>query len=510
MPPRLTSRIPLPLRRHAVAVLLALAVVACKEPSTEPHLPRDSLAPELSGMVVGWSGRPAVSRGAGVFGPGDTLRFQVEAVDADGALLWIGLEFTGDIAFADSLIVPDSFRVDGALLSYWIVPDAQFFGTTTVRGFARDSAGNRADIALSPYPVSVYRRVARGGSPRAISGLVGDIVVDDTRGLVYLAQPGRSRIAVLSLVTMAFLPDLVPPGPPAGMDLSVSGETLLVAVPSLRSVAIADLSGATPQWSTLPLVFDTSSSLSPRNLRVTARNRALIAMGPPPGLFAFAGRLIEYDLAAGTQRFRTDVSANGSTPGALTDRTPMARSADRLRLLLVHDNACCPLRAQVFDAPGDTFLPLQPTVELFEPPLAASGTGSAFSISRIVFSGSLTDAKPFGIPGVFWDPIALSQGGDTIYIGYGAGFFRSRSGDGVTLEYTMPPESLVRLVSLPGAGERLLGLSATKVWLLDLTGTAYQSPASAARSRSGVPTSHQRRAVTSYGRITSPASARSR
>lgn len=478
------------IRLQGVVILAVLILGACKNgagPSPD-SAPVDS-APSVTGHSIAWNGSPASERGSSVHAAGDTIRFVIEAWDPDGRLTWIGVRFAEPYLFVDSFPVPDSLASGRVALNFWLATSADFAGLLRVAGFARDAAGHRTEVELEGNPVSIYSIVARPAIMTPLSDPVGDVTFDVRRNLVYLAQPQRGRIAPLSLATMTFLPVIAPPGPPGSMDLVASGDSLLVSVPSLRAVAVADLTGASPRWSLLDLTFDTSAGRHAKTLRVSARNKALIFIGPAAGYSGWMGHLLEYDLTLGVQRVRTDV--NPDAQGMLTDRTPMASSLDRSRILLLFDNACCPETGRIYESQADAFLPSRGTVQLYFPPLSASATGNAFLVGRTVFNQALEAPIPFNTPGQFWVPSTVSQSGDTVYFAYGPGVFRTRVADGATLELTLLPEPAARLFSVPGPGERLLVLSDNGVSLVDLAGSAGVS---AGRSASVIPLSRHVRA----------------
>ena len=458
-------------------LLLVLPLAGCGGESSGPA----NDAPLVSGFHVAWHGGPATSRGSTIFAAGDTVEFVAEASDPEEQLAWVGFRIEPPFALVESVSVPDSLSRFPVQLTVSLVSDPSDMGVMRVSVFARDRSGGRTEVVPAGPPPSLYQVVSRATMSTPLSVPVADLVLDAKRWVVYLSQPDSGRVGVLSLATMTFLPPLLPPGAPGSLDLTAGDDSLLVTIRSLRAVAVADLTTVPTQWSLLPLSFDTSGVLFPKTVRVSGRNKALVFLGPPPGYSGAWGRLLEYDLASGAQRMRTDVQ--WSNPGVLTALTPMVRSQDRSRILLLFDGSCCPETGQIYASQADTFLTRRPTVEVYGAPLSVSANGNRFLVARTLFDANLDNPIPFNPPGD-WRASALSPAGDTAYFKAGAGVFRTQVADGATLQLVRLPEPPVQLVALPHPGERLLVVMEKTISLVDLGAAAASSFAAAPRHAS--------------------------
>jgi hypothetical protein len=410
-----------------------------------------------------------------VFAPGDTISLSIYAAD-NRRVRWVGLEFIEPVATSDSFEVTDS--LSGVLLSVRLIMGATFAGLVRVKAFARDDQGQRAEAVLLGNPISVYATVTRQVVSAQLDVLARHVAFDLKRGLVYLSQPDSGRIAVLSLSTGTFATPLVPPVPPAGIDLSAGGDSLVVALPDLRALGILDLTSTSPTWQTIALAFDTSWGRHPDNLRVSAANTVIVSI-TATGVTGAVGQVVAHRMSTGYQTLRNDVSYWDGYPGTVTDATLMARSADRSRILLLFDNSCCPESGQIYVSQSDAFLARQPTVQRYGPAISADGSGNVFLVGNTLFSNALTQPVAYHPPGEAWAS-ALSQGGDTAYFGFRQGFFRTRLADGATVEWVSLPEAPLRLYSIPGPGERVLAISGTTATVVTLGAVPQSARARAA------------------------------
>lgn len=440
------------------ALVAILAVGACADTSGVGRDP----PPRVSGVVLAWDGSEVTYPGAHVFAAGDTIRLVVDVRD-NRRVRWVGIHLVEPFDAADSVEITDSSAAVG--LGVEIFTGPTLVGLLRINGFARDDLGQRVEWELRGNPASVYRSVSRG-MPVVLDAAVRDVAFDLKRDRAYLSQPDSARIAVFSLSAAGFGPPLVPPVAPAGLDLSASGDSLLVALPAIRKLGVLDLTAASPTWSMLDLVFDTSLGRHPDKVRVSAANKVLISI-TATGYTGAVGQVVEYDIGSQSQRLRMDVSYSGGYPGVVTDATLTARSSDRSRILFLFDNSCCPEEGQVYVSATDTFLPRQPTVQAYGPSISANASGQVFLVGRTVFNSTLTIPMSYYPPGAPW-PSAISQGGDTAYFTVGTGFLRSRLPDGVSLERVLLPETPLGIFSVPGAAERVFAVTATTVTLANL------------------------------------------
>jgi hypothetical protein len=411
-------------------------------------------------MVVGWDGSTEGIPGATVFAPGDTVTIIVEAQD-DTGLQWIGIEFLTPSVVADSIAIPDSIRA--VRLVGRLETSAASSGIIALRAFARDRR-SRTTAAVAGSPISLYATVDRPYSSTSLPAAVRDVAVDIKRNRLYATHPGLREISVIDLGTGAALAPLTPPADPRGLDVTAGTDSLIVTLPALRALGVYDFNAASG-WQTIGLAFDTSLGRYPDNLRVTAHGRVLVSI-TATNYTGSVGQVVAYDLAAGTQRIRTDVSFDGYA-GVVTDATLIRRSTDHSRLVFLFDNACCPERAQVYLSHTDTFLPRQETIQRYGPAVSLDATGSHTLVGYTVFDSTLANHVTLVPPGGAWAS-SLTPNADTAFFGHPRGFFRTRLADGVTLELVRLPQEPSRLYSVPGPGSRVLATAGTTLFIVDL------------------------------------------
>ena len=81
-----------------------------------------------------------------------------------------------------------------------------------------------------------------------LGGLASDIAYDSARQLVYVSVPSRDEIVVVSTQTREVVDRLVPGPGPQGIDLSIDGSRLFVALSGTGTIAILDIdTGATTE-----------------------------------------------------------------------------------------------------------------------------------------------------------------------------------------------------------------------------------------------------------------------
>jgi hypothetical protein len=139
------------------------------------------------------------------------------------------------------------------------------------------------------------------------------------------------------------------------------------------------------------------------------------------------GQVWEYDLAAGTQRQRTDA-------GTVTELVPLARAADRSRLVLLVDDGCCPEQGMIYTTASDSFGVKAGTVSRFFPTVSADATGAHFLMGEYLFDERLTAVATLTPPGYVHGPTAISPDGSTAYMATDFGYLKVSLPDGAVLE----------------------------------------------------------------------------
>jgi hypothetical protein len=334
----------------------------------------DESPPSVSGVQVPPTGDT-------LFVPGDTFRLTVGAED-DRKLLWVGYRLGAPASLQDSarVVVKNgqaSFELSLPIPAAWV-------GTTALVVFARDAFDRVTE--QNSRALRVYDLVRRPLGSVALGTRAIDLEYDAKRDLIYLLEPQDGRIAVLHLADLSLgtpipVPTNLPSSTGNGMDLSQSGDSLIVAIsipPALHVIDLVD--GST---SDVPMEDPRIEGI--RNVTV-ADGRAFVHGERREDLGYITGRLWEVDLATKAQEMRTDVGATGG--GNIGLQTEFATSGDGSRLLLVDTPVPC---MQVF-TPETGFGPCAtpPGSLIFLP--TGSSDGSAWLVRHHLYDAGLAVA----------------------------------------------------------------------------------------------------------------------
>jgi hypothetical protein len=262
-----------------------------------------------------------------------------------------------------------------------------------------------------------------------------------SRDAVYLAQPGLNRVGVVSVAGGTFS-SIGLRYAPSSLDVSPSGDSLVVAMRAAHSLAVADLRDASPTPQYVALQYGTGSDQGPNWVRLAANRKAMMTI-----TFAgsgYGGSVAEYDLTTGQQKARGDV-------GYVTEAVPMARSGDGSKIVMLIDDSCCPEGGRVYDAATDSWTAELGTVSRFFPSVAADWAGSRFLIAGTLFNERLATV-PFAPPGAYaGGPSALGPSQFGVFTS-GNGFLVVRLSDGALLDTISLSFQPSRLLALPDGG----------------------------------------------------------
>jgi hypothetical protein len=333
-----------------------------------------------------------------------------------------------------------------------VVIQPSWLGSWDINAFARDSTGWLGSAGLGT--VEVVNAIRRPTRTVTLDAVVRDVAVDTVRQALYLSQPDSQRVAVLSLSTMTFGAPIALFGSPAGVDLSVGGDSLVVALRRSAYLAIVHLN--TGQVDTVRLNFAVGFNTGPDNVRVMANQKALVTIAFDGT--GYGGQVVEYDLSTGAQRVRTDAGINQS----VTEHVPMARAADRSTVLFLIDDSCCPIEGDVYYAASDTIGVKAGTVSGFFFPASSDATGSRFLIGESLFDGVLNPIVTLIPPPDAAYPTVLAPDASAAYFARDHGYMKLRIPDGAVLERVVLPETPVKLVMLPN-GRQLVALMENQV-----------------------------------------------
>lgn len=388
-----------------------------------PRPVRDTRLPLLTGTIGG-------SRVGTRFGPGDTIRLTLTASDN---------HFLHEVGYAvgSPAVVADTFDIRGTTsfnrVLEFIVDDS-WLGTHAITGWARDASGNVLSTTLAT--ITVLQAAPPPDSVR-VGAPVRDLAYDPKRNILYLSQPSLNRIGAVTLDDMVFDPFLQGLPTPNGIDVTPSGDTILIAPRLSRALYIYDVVRRTrdsvavdeePHWSDRGL----------DNVRVMENGSALVSVTFSGS--GFGGTLASVDLSTRAVRSRARV----------TEATPIARSMNRRRAAVLIDDSCCPLNARVYDAATDQLSSERPTVAYYFPSISADSTGQRYLIASTLFTGDLAPIQSYTVTNRSpYHASVLSPDGARGFFATETGVAMVRLSDGA-LETTFPLGARpTRLLALP-------------------------------------------------------------
>jgi hypothetical protein len=309
----------------------------------------DRTPPVLSSVI-----NVATNTLAGQFAVGDELRLLVTATDND-QVDWLVWELGAPANVRDSL--PPVVRGASQSWNLALAVKPEWVGAPIMSLYVRDASGLRSNVISSVQDsVRFYPFVARPTSTPAAATpspyfltQLGDLAYDAKRNVFYLVQHGKNEIAVLDVATMTFRTPITISGPSTGLDLTVSGDSLVVALPNTRSLLVVDLTQPTASPSTIALsVLDTAGigppMAVPMVVRVAANGRALVTL---PQKTLGGDQIITVDLNTGAQTVRRDARSADPYGVSIATSTP-----DRSRILM-YDLRC----PRSYVAATDSFTP---------------------------------------------------------------------------------------------------------------------------------------------------------
>ena len=399
----------------------------------------DVTPPTVEPMLFPPPAGSATNLFAGEYFVGDSLNFMFIASDnvALRTLVWEVMP----AGFRDSLRVSGRSAIPRPTIP--IQPD--WIGPIQLRAYARDSVGLVSDTFVSPLDsLRVHPTLTRPTTAAAVEGEIAELAIDQRRGVIYLAQGYQRRLAVLSTASMTVSATLALPAASADLDLTASGDSLVVAFPSLRALGVIDLRQSPLAVAVLPLtVLDTTIDQWPSSVRVAANGKALVLLeGSSPSAFT----LIEVDLATQVQRLRTDAGDGGNVGVAALER-----SFDHSAVVLRGN----PTLFQRYDASSDAFGPLHSVASIGT--ISVDGTGQHVALGADVYDATLGFLRRMHSPFIGWVPTAVSADGQYLYQGVARyGIVRSRVSDGVMLDRSLGPVFTGGLVRMSPDGTMLV------------------------------------------------------
>jgi len=426
--------------RVNVRVIAADPAAQLDSASPPPVLVTDLAPPLVGGSATGPEATPTLVAG-------DTLHLAVNAMD-NFRVAWLGYRLGPPASMRDSVAA----GTPSASHTFSVIAQSNWMGSSAVTLFARDSLGNLAETSLGS--TTVVTGIRRPTHVFALDAWVYDIAYGVSRNALYLSQPDPDRVSVFLIGPLAFAPPIQLFSRPQGLDVTVGGDSLVVALRTSPYLAIVNL--VSGQTDTVRLNMTSLLNPGPANVRVMGNNKAMVTISFSGS--GFGGQVIEYDLVSGTQRARSDAGVGGP----VTEVVPLARAGDRSDLLLIIDDNCCPEDGNVYFTATDTVAVKRATVSRYGPKISANQTGSLFLIGESLFDSNLNLLRTFSSTYYLGGSNTIAPDGLSVYLGKDFGYVKMRASDGVLVEDVRVGLSFERLVALPG-GQWLAGIAGDPV-----------------------------------------------
>ena len=421
--------------------------------------------PTIFGAMFGdLPGNQPGARLNGQFAVGEIMPLQVAALD-NNEVSWLVYEVTGPTTFRDS-VPNDVLHSASAFWSLRIPARPEWVGAITFSIYIRDGGGLLSAPGRSkPDSLHVYPIVTPPMRTGTILSSSYPAKFDAKRNVLYLSRPGKT-IGVYNLATMADETPISLTSNPGGIDLSPTGDSLVVTLPDERSLAIVDLTQAARPVTTLHLaLLDTVPSMNvnfpalPRLVTIAANGKAMLYLNDH---LATGDAVIEHDLRTGMQRVRADAKVLISSSdfhqavGATGDRTQ-----------LYHLTPC----AQRYEVATDAFTPCKRGVYTYAWGHSADRTGQRFTWGDVLYGAGLDSLRLFALAPQILD-LKLTPDGQRVIIAGWTGITIADANDGHFIERIPLPTQVSELLIAPD-GLRIIGIqerfsTPVKIYDIDL------------------------------------------
>lgn len=403
----------------------------------------DTVRPRISnssfgGPYTGPSGQVAV---------GDVLLVSLGASD-NNALGWLVWELGAPANVRDSLRLPAGAAT--MPVNQQLVVRPEWVGMQTMSVYLTDAAGLKSDVVTTaPGQISFYPLVTHPTSAATtpeLSSTVGNHVYDAKRNLLYLAMPDARGVAVYDLATATFRQSITfasDVGP--GLDITPSGDSLLVAMPTQKALAIVNLDRPADAPTMLTLsVLDTAGTESvavtpqPSLVRVAANGKAVIALSHRT---AGGDYIVTVDLASGAQAIRSDARATGHFPVQAMGTTP-----DRSSVVVIGPNC-----SRLYRSASDDFSACEgPSgIASSSGSVGMDAAGDRFSVGNSAYDLSFTPVTPANGINTQMLAAAISPDGTVLHVSTSQAVSAMRISDGKMLERFNVPLPVRRLIMAP-------------------------------------------------------------
>jgi hypothetical protein len=402
----------------------------------------DITPPTIFAAVFGdLPGNAPGARLNGQFAVGDSMWLQVAALD-NNAVSWMVYEVTGPTTFRDSL--PNAPPGASGYWSVQIPVRQEWTGTPTFSVYIRDAAGLMSARGSSkPDSLRIYPRVTPPMTTTTAQ-TAGAYALDGKRSALYLSEPSKQTVDVLSLATMTSGGSIPMPSATGGMDLSPSGDSLIVMLPAQRSFAVVDLTqDARPVHVVHLTILDSIPPLNPnfpeapRLVTIAANGKAIIYLDER---LQTEDAVIEYDLRSGAQRTRADAHQFFS-PGDF--HQSVGATGDRSQLF-AFTGGC----SQRYEVSTNAFTPCKHAFYPYVRGSAADQTGQRFIWGNVVYGPQLDSLRFYSAPFVI-NAVTLTPDGQRALLGGWTGITIASTADGSFLQRIPLPTQVETMLVTP-------------------------------------------------------------
>jgi hypothetical protein len=382
---------------------------------------------------------------SGDYAPGDSIAAYVQVTDNHrlSTLIWEALPF----GVKDSLILP---ALDTVSTIVQLKLRADWSGSVQFRLFARDSVGlTSTPITTPPDSIRVRTRVVIPVSTGTIAGEARQYVVDERRGRIYVVQANERRLAVVSMATLQVVETLALPEGPIDLDLTASGDSLVLALYQARSLGILDLRQATLSLTQVPLsALDAAKAQRPVRVRALANGHVFVAS---EGNTSAAHTLFDVNLRSGAQRERLDIAVNGEVGDTFIGRSP-----DNIYMAVIQWPLPQSLCLRRYDPALDSFSACVKPKFFGEPSVSVGG--SRIAVATDVYDATLKllpRSNTSLVQGFIFT--ALSPDGQTLYEPLGVtGLVRVEAATGRVIDFSPIPTYPDVPVHISASGKTLV------------------------------------------------------
>lgn len=364
---------------------------------------------------------------------GDVLSVRVTATDND-RLAWIGLQDRGGNRL-DSVAVTTGA---GTLTTQLQVTLDRMLVHGQVEGWATDRSGNTALSAPQALELHRWRTHTAAYYLRPVP--IAHMVADEKRQRIYIAatpasddEESVSSVDVFDLDQGVFLAPLLINTRVLSLDLTPSGDSLVVALSNRQALGIIDLTTPGASFSTIPLTGIGNSVMTPRSLRVSDSSVVLTTFVHDGG-----GLIGTVDLRTGATLFRPDLSGD-----AIPAETSIHVAGDRSSLFALLPSL--PQGRGHMWTRG-AFQPGRNMPSVVASHVSWSSDGARFLAGRQVFTRQLVQERELRVPdwGFWYQPVVMIAGGKEAIFGTYFGYVRLGTADnGLIEQVKLPAEPYV-------------------------------------------------------------------